>query len=206
MKQWICLPALFCLILLSSTGSAQVVYSSSGKPIKEATAQGFDPQRLIFGGGFHFGMGTGYLRLGVSPVLGYRITKNFSAGIGLRYEYLSQKEAAYVYDSVTFLVEPFDLKTHGFALSAWGRHIVWNHLFVHVEPELINQEVFYQVNNFRIDRERIWIPCLLVGAGLRQPISERSSAVLMLLYDVLQDENSPYRNNLEFRIGFQVGF
>src|SRR5690606_20367423 len=194
------------LAVMSTPAMAQVTYSSSGKPVNEAMAKGFDPQRLVFGGGFHFGMGTGYLRAGVSPVLGYRITKNFSAGLGLRYEYLSIKEASYTIDSLTYLVEPFDLKTHGFAVSLWARHIVWNHIFVHVEPELINQETFHKVNNFRIDRERKWIPCLLVGAGIRQPISERSSVVLSLLYDLLQEDDSPYRNNLEFRIGFLVGF
>lgn len=206
MKQWIYFPIGIALILLCSPLKAQTTYSSSGKPVEEALAKGFDPQRIIFGGGFHFGMGSGYLRLGVSPVLGYRITKNFSAGIGLRYEYLSIKEASYTIDSVTYLVEPFDLKTHGFAFSVWARHIVWNHIFLHVEPELINQETFHKVNNFRIDRERKWIPCLLVGGGIRQPISERSSVVLSLLYDLLQEDESPYRNNLEFRVGFLVGF
>jgi len=50
------------------------------------------------------------------------------------------------------------------------------------------------------------VPCLLLGVGLRQPISDRVSLILLGMYDVLQDKYSPYKNTLVIRFGVAVGF
>ncbi|MDQ3100921.1 MAG: hypothetical protein M3R08_06015, partial [Bacteroidota bacterium] len=60
---------------------------------------------------------------------------------------------------------------------------------------------------FALDRKRIWVPHLLLGAGYVQQLSERSSIFLQVLFEVLQDPNSIYRNTGPiFMGGVGVGF
>jgi hypothetical protein len=47
---------------------------------------------------------------------------------------------------------------------------------------------------------------MLVGAGLRVPIGGRASVVILGLYDVLQKPYSPYKNRIDVRFGFNIGF
>src|ERR1017187_10428182 len=75
-----------------SYASAQEVYTSSGKTgfhKKTKKKKGYDPDRLIIGGGITFGIDGGYVNLGLAPIVGYRITDHFSAGLGLGYLYAS---------------------------------------------------------------------------------------------------------------------
>ena len=48
---------------------------------------------------------------------------------------------------------------------------------------------------------RIWIDNLLMGVGLRQPIGEKASIYLLVLWDVTQNEYSPHVNPV-IRVGF----
>jgi hypothetical protein len=49
-------------------------------------------------------------------------------------------------------------------------------------------------------------PSLLIGGGIKQPLTDRVSILFMGLYDVLQDQHSPYKGSLAFRFGVVVGF
>lgn len=97
------------LCLGISFANAQEVYTSSGRNVhakKEKKVTGFDPSRLIIGGGIIASFGTGYTDAGISPIVGYAITDHFAAGIGIGYEYFSIQNAYYnqytgVYDNYT---------------------------------------------------------------------------------------------------------
>src|ERR1044071_6768651 len=90
---------LFFIPLALNAIAQDTVYSSSGKPVSQyrqkerekELEKGFDKSKLIFGGGFILSGGSGYFNGGLSPVIGYRISDRFSAGIGIGYEYLSVK-------------------------------------------------------------------------------------------------------------------
>ena len=196
---------------------AQEVYSSSGRPItdreragKQERPKGFDPSRMIFGGGFIFGIGSGYTNLGISPVVGYAITDKFSAGIGLGYQYL--KADLGIQDPTGTIISTYKFKTSMYTGGVWARYLVFQNIFVHVQPEINSLEVmnsnpYFDANgNIQIDKKRTTVPSLLAGIGLRQPISDRVSILAMALYDVLQEPNSPYRNTIDLRIGVAVGF
>ena len=79
------------MVLVGYTASAQEVYTSSGRPAnakkKEEKQKGFDISRLVVGGGIGLGFGD-ITSISVSPMVGYRITDNFSAGVGFGYQYL----------------------------------------------------------------------------------------------------------------------
>lgn len=201
---------------IAYAGFAQEIYSSSGKPLeekknnREEEDKGFNPNNMIFGGGFNFGIGGGVTNIGVSPIIGYRFTERFSAGVGLGYQYLSIKNyASYINSSGA--VESYTLKSSIYSGSLWARYVIWQNLFLHVEPEMIywkrvNSVSYDAVNGKLIEnKENLLVPRVLVGGGIRQPISDRVSFLMLGLYDIIQDPNSPY-NGFDIRFGIVAGF
>jgi hypothetical protein len=188
------------------------VYSSSGKPMSEyrkrqqEKEKGFNKDNLVFGGGMVLGFSSGIINIGVTPIIGYRFTEKFAAGIGLGYQYYEMKNAIPYYDSITLAPKYYTFKSHIYSASIWARYLLLKNIFVHVEPEMNSFEQVYNPDNFTIYKERIFVPCLLMGAGIRQPVSDRTSIMATILYDVLQYQNSPYLNRIDFRIGVSVGF
>src|ERR1022692_4776451 len=79
-----------------SYASAQDVYTSSGKPgyhKKTKKVKGYDPSKLIIGGGLTAGYADGSVAVGISPIVGYRFTDHFSAGVGIGYLYSQLPES-----------------------------------------------------------------------------------------------------------------
>lgn len=210
---------LLLLLVLLTTGPAlwaQDVYTSSGKPVNRARqAQkktGFDPDRMIYGGGIAlgFGGGGGYsaFQIGASPIVGYRITDNFMAGVGLGYQYQSVKD---------FFVSPtgqrYPLRQHFVTPNVWTRFGLFESVFLQGEFEYnflnYNNLAFDATGNVINKRTTVSGPALLLGGGLRQRISDRSSILISVLYNVLQSSSfNPYyyNNNLIFRTGISIGY
>jgi len=205
------------LLLLGTcafTLQAQDVYTSSGRSVKQSEKirkekeKGFDPGKIIFGGGLGLSFGT-VTSIAVSPVVGYRITDHFAAGISLGYQYLN------VRDYYSFGVNYYPYRASIYSGGVWARYLVWKNLFVQTQYE-------HNFMSFREYREqwdqsqekntvvsgnvRYNAPSLLVGAGIRLPMTDRVSLVVMGLYDVIQDQYSPYRGRIDLRIGVNVGF
>ncbi len=199
---------------------AQETYNSSGNKVglnkrKPQQPKGFDPQKLIIGGGLGLGFGD-VTSVAVSPIVGYRITENFMAGIGLGYQYYRVKDYFEVANNVSGQYEYYPLKSNFFYPSIWGRYVIYRNFFVQAEAEYD----FQSFTAYRTDSDpnsstagmpipykvKYNSPALLLGGGLRQPITDRSSLVIIALYDVIQDQYSPYLNRIDLRIGFNVGF
>ncbi|MBS1630929.1 MAG: hypothetical protein JST27_12810 [Bacteroidetes bacterium] len=202
---------LLCMLLASSV-FAQEVYNSSGRKAgtnrRETKQKGFDAQRLIIGGGFNLGLADGAFAVGASPIVGYRITENLSAGIGLGFQYYSFKD--YYMLNVNGNNEYYPLHATLYYPSLWSRYLVYRDFFVQGEAEMDFQKITEyspDVNGYPEKKKSNYnSPALLLGAGLRQPISDRASLVVMALYDVIQDPYSPYKGRIDFRFGFNVGF
>lgn len=203
------------------SATAQQIYSSSGKPIETKTKQTskddeklIDPSRFIFGGWGLFGIGAGVTNLGITPIFGYRITDDFYAGIGFGYQYFRAKDAFFVItDPNTGGGEGRPLNMHIYSPSVWMRYMIWNNIFANVEYEQNISTFKEYTNDFSkfpppevTIKQTLNVPSLLVGGGIRQPIGERTSFVIIALYDVLQEKYSPYKNTLAFRFGINVGF
>ena len=194
------------LCLGVSLANGQEVYTSSGRSIhakKEKKVKGFDPSRLILGGGLVAGFGTGYVDAGISPIAGYAITDHFSAGIGIGYEYLYEKYSDYSLEST--------YKSNIIYPSVWARYIVFRNIFVEssFEYDLVTQsQSYFDGTSTTNQNASANVPCLLVGAGIRQPIGGRVSVVAELLYDVLQQQQyfNPYYGQPVLRIGICTGF
>lgn len=198
---------------------AQEVYNSSGKKgtakKKDLQPKGFDMSRLVIGGGANLNFGTGFFVGGLSPMIGYKITDNFAAGIAVSYLYYRNKyEQVNLYTSNNQYAGTlvYDRKTSLYNAGIWARYLVWRNFFVHVQPEIISIGVPDQVTQdpatleYKVSEKRETVPAALVGAGIRQPISGSLSLYLMGLYDVIQNTNSPYYKRLDIRVGFNIGF
>lgn len=215
------------ILLMGFHSNAQEVYNSSGKPgegkyANNKTVKGFDPNKLIFGGGFSAGAATGIFSIGVSPIIGYRITDRFAAGISLGYQYQWIKDGQQVMDGITSQILYKNLNYSRISTGVWTRFIVWNNIFLSAEYEhnIFNVKEYFTTQN-GIGSRRIWDngPSLLLGVGLRQPITDNASFVMMVFYDVLQNIESnqrgvpgyrysisPYSNTPGFKVGINIGF
>jgi hypothetical protein len=214
-------------ILLLSTGfsaTAQEVYNSSGKTEaqlkreaarKKAAQRGkFDPSRLVFGGGFGLSIG-GVTSIAVSPIVGYRVTEHFTAGVGLSYQYLRIKDYSTVEIPQTSPVqyETKPLTAHLYAPSVWARHTIWKNVFAHTEYQHNFVSLSRYVNDYKqvipvVVEEKLKVNqgALWVGAGIRQPISDKVSFIFIALYDVLPDTYGLFTGRLDFRFGINAGF
>jgi hypothetical protein len=62
----------------------------------------------------------------------------------------------------------------------------------------------YQVNG---SSTREWVPFLYLGGGYSKKMSRNSWLMAQVLFDVLQDENSPYQAGSPFfSVGIGFGF
>lgn len=211
--------ALALLLLGAASLHAQEVYNSSGRRAAARPKQqntGFDPNRIIFGGGIAFGFNSNSLVLGASPILGYRLTGRLAAGIGVGYLYYRIKEEVALYDPTIGGMRTFPYKSSLLYPSIWSRFLITQNIFAHAEFEYDFQTYKYYdidsdpasptVNRPVQFTDKVQTQALLLGGGLRQPISTNTSILAMVLYDVLQQPRSPYKNRIDFRVGVSVGF
>ncbi len=140
--------------------------------VKEAPAA---KGNVFFGGSLGVSFGS-YFRLSVQPMVGYNFNQKFSGGFKLGYEYINDKR----YDpTVTW---------HNYGASVFGRFRFIPQAYLHAEFAYIN----YGAKTTHLETERIWVPFLYLGAGYYKSISPSTALFIEVLFDVLQDSNSPY--------------
>ena len=197
--------ALLLVVFGFSAVMAQDVYTSSGRAgyHKKAKKKGYDPDRLIVGGGLAAGFGGGTVTLGVSPIVGYRITNIFSAGVGLGYEYDRFMTYTDAYNNSYYATNNMIYP------SLWARCFVYKNIFLtsvfeydfmHIQGTTIDNMGYLYAEN-----EHLTAPCLLLGGGFKQPLGGRVSGIFEVLYDAIQNSNSPYYSTPVIRIGFVAG-
>lgn len=168
-----------------------------GQDYREETDQDTVPRksrfldRVYIGGnvGAQFGRVT---FIDISPNIGFLLTKNrkLSAGVGVTYQYLNVKHQGDTYD------------THTYGGRVFGRYMIWHGITVQAELEMLNLEC-YRPPPFD-GLQRRWLPAVLLGGGYTQTFGGRTGISLMVFYNFLDHECSPYSNPI-FRIGFNVG-
>jgi hypothetical protein len=144
---------------------------------------------IFFGGYINLSFGT-YKVIGIEPMIGYKVTPKFSTGVKVRYNYIQDERY------------PQTRTTSTYGGSIFARYLVTPKFYAQVEPATYNYETFYVGDG----SERDWVPMFFVGGGFIQPLSERSWLNVQILFDVLQDDNSPYEDwDPFFSIGVGVG-
>lgn len=184
---------LICLLCLSHLLSAQETNTGD----EPNPRKGFQKERLFTGGGATINFGTGVTVLGASPILGYRITDSWSAGVGVSAMYFRQ-----------VFVNGAEFSTFFYGGNAFTRLQLLNvpsigSVFAQSEFHVINTDAYDQLNGRSLGRRNI--PVWLIGGGLRQRLGNRMSGLFTILWDVIDDPNSPYINPF-INFGVVVGF
>lgn len=141
--------------------------------------------KIVRGGDVILSFGTNATQIGLSPLVGYRLTDRLVSGIGM----------TYIYGSFS------DYESNLFGLRQFNRYFVTDEIFLHAEFEQSSY-----VFNFPLDREsvRYDFPAIHVGGGYQSSLGGRSGISITVLYDILQDRNSLYNGPI-FRGGFMFG-
>ncbi|NDV78454.1 hypothetical protein D0T57_05660 [Dysgonomonas sp. 511] len=148
----------------------------------------FDPSKLSFGGNLSLQFGD-YTVVGFSPQVGYDFSKYVTLGAGLGYTYY--KTDYYNYD----------WKASYMSFNLFGRFFPIEYIVIGVQPEISRMWQTFKWNDGYEAKESKFVPSLLVGGGLRL-----GGMMAMIQYDVIQDKNSPYGDNLFYSVGYTFRF
>lgn len=191
---------LICFLFLAS---AQLVHAQYYKT-DTMTHKGFDPSRLVLGGSLGMVFGD-YTNVDISPLVGYRFSDYIAAGININAQYGQFKSRDY-YTGNTIQRDKYTI----FGGGVWGRVYPFPMVFVHIQPEynFVTQNSTYYLDNNQKQtiKTNYGVPSLLVGAGYTQSVGGRVGIGISILYDVIQDNRSPYNNSLIYRVGAGLGF
>jgi hypothetical protein len=131
-------------------------------------------KRFYFGGTFGATFGK-YTSVTVAPTIGYRLKPSLYTGLKVYYTYSKQKNLGTSYEY------------HNYGVGTFLRWFAFSDLYLHVAPELISYEYTTQGQS-----QRDWVPYLWAGAGIRKRTSKRSWVSVHVLFDILNNKNSPF--------------
>lgn len=151
-------------------------------------------ENIVFGGsmGAQFGNLT-FVEL--SPLVGYKITEMFTAGVGFSYIYMKQN-----INSPTYI----DFSANIYGPRFFLQHDIVFDFFAHAEFE-------HQWLNFKFE-DPSYIPyvdevnALRVGGGYNYRVGDNSRFQLIALYDLINEPSIISNSPWTFRIGFTGGF
>jgi len=132
-------------------------------------------KKLYFGGGVGVTFGS-YTRISISPLVGYPLNPKVSIGARGTYEYIHDTRFS-----------P-DLSASNYGGSAFTRFRFHPLAYLHAEYSYMS----YEYQQAFGGSTRTWVPFLYLGGGVMKPLGPRTAAFVEVLFDVLQDKNSPY--------------
>ena len=166
---------------------------------QDETEEGFQKDRLFIGGNFGLSFGD-QVFVNISPVVGYRFSELFAAGIGFNGQYVSVK--SYYLDG-----SPYTKTSQGvFGLNIFGRIFPIRHIMLQVQPEanyIFGNQTFFGPPEQQYKMHAMIVPSFLVGAGAVFP-SGKGSFMVSYFYDILQKPNSPYGSQPFLTFGYNV--
>jgi hypothetical protein len=167
--------------------------------ISQEEEEGFQNNRLFVGGNFGLSFGDQIL-INISPVVGYRFSEIFAAGLGINGQYVSVK--SYYLDG-----SPYTKTSQGvFGLNMFGRIFPIRHIMLQVQPEanyIFGNQTFYGPPEQQFKMDAVIVPSFLIGAGVVFP-SGKGSFMVSYFYDILQKPNSPYGGQPFLTFGYNV--
>jgi hypothetical protein len=173
------------LVLFSGALLAQ----QSDSTVATKPAESPKQQRVFYGGTLGLSFGNTF-RISIEPFVGYVFTPQLSGGVKLRYEYVRQTN-----NGIT-------TTWNNYGASVFGRYRFVPRAYFMAEFAYMS----YGYTVYEFTSERTWVPFLMLGGGYIQPISPTTSLFVEVLFDVLQDSNSPYDAWTPFvSVGVSVG-
>jgi len=170
----------------------QVQTQPQAQQKKPSTLQSMNENEKVYYGGYaNFSFGK-YSYFGAEPFVAYKLLPKLSVGAKISYEYFKNKN--------------YDPSKEGsnYGIAAFSRLRIARRLYAHVEFSEMNYKLY---NDTGDKKNRQWISFLYVGGGYSLPISKNASLNAEVLWDVLQNEDSPYKTVEPFyNVGIAVGF
>lgn len=183
MKKVFATAAFFMLTLLFVQSYAQSA--------NEITERSSFMDRVYTGGGLGMSFGSGISYVQLSPLVGYRVTNEFSAGTAISYRYTKYKV--------------LDVSTNDYGINPFARYNVYDPFFLQAEIEYLNYErVRFDKTTFRDN-----FTSFLIGGGISQPLGGKAFFNVTVLYNlsyVPSDLTDPYDSPLVVRAGISLGF
>ena len=130
----------------------------------------------------------------LQPRIGYKITEDFTAGLGITYVY---------YNVNIGNGSRYESSIYGGSIFA--RYRVFDQLFLLLEPEMLNGDVL-SINplTYEYSVSREWVPALYLGGGLGLGPDGGTQFFVFILYNVLYEPGRSFYGNPVIRVG--VGF
>lgn len=204
MKKILQLSVLIFAVLLCFNNDAFAQRKKKKK--KSETDEYFDESggfahRLWYGGNFTLGFSGGNIssvfQLGISPMVGYKLTDQLSVGprISLLYTYYKTELA------------PNDIQSQDpltYGIGAFARYKAFSNLFAHIEYEFENEANFVILNGDLevLTREQ---NNFFLGAGYNSNSGGPWGYEILLLYNLLLPENT-VEVPFSLRFGFTYNF
>ncbi|MEN9684247.1 MAG: hypothetical protein RLZZ28_33 [Bacteroidota bacterium] len=161
----------------------------------------FKQENMFAGAGLNLGITGRSFNIGITPELGYSITKWLDGGMSLNLNYYSENASDY---------SPFRYRNLNYGGGPFLRIWPLNFLHFQVQPEYnwISSNVKNVLNN-QTSTLNYNAGSLLVGVGYGSRMLGARYSYVTLMIDVLQNEKSPYRDQYNdplpvFRAGFGV--
>ena len=167
---------------------------------EEPTKSGFDKNKLFFGGTLGLSFGD-YTLINVSPQVGYRFNKYLAAGTGVNFIYSSIRYRYY------YSIDDYKNNYGVAGINVFGRVYPIDYVFLQLQPEANytwGKIKFYDGTPDAKLPGKI-IPSLLGGVGGAIPAG-RGALIVLLEYDLLQNDRSPYGTRAFFNLGYNIGF
>jgi hypothetical protein len=188
------------VLLVAVTVIAQCTMAQDEE--REPSQKGFDKSKLFFGGNFGLSFSSYYTLINVSPQIGYRFNRYFAAGGGPTFLYTSQK-------TVSFSGADLYRDNFGYAgLNIFGRVYPIEQAFLQLQPEMNyswGKEKYYDgTPDYKFENK--FVPSLLAGAGGAIPAGGNGAFIIMVQYDLMQQDRSPYGKRAFFSFGYNIGF
>lgn len=188
-----------CLIVVSSSLHAQAI-KRPGREQAPPPPNGF-AGKLWYGGGFNLGFsGNNFenlFQLGIAPMVGYKITPQWSVGPRVSFTYT-------YYSTRTFNGSPASAQPLNFGGGLFTRYKIIPSIFLHAEVEAASEAIiirdFSQLVIERVYRENVYL-----GAGYTSSNQGGLGYELLLLYNVNQPSNV-FESPFDIRFGFNYRF
>ncbi len=170
------------------------------------SSSSFNPDKIIYGGSLGFGFSRSFWSLNVSPQIGYKLTDKFHVGAGVGYSYAKRDSDYSVYTIVegggNEWLEEYkwvdvanNYKESSASFNLFANYYPWQKLILSLKPEIMHTWYRANLHNVKFSENK-FVPIVIVGAGFHlKPF------ILQLNYELIQDEYSPYSDNVFLSVG-----
>ena len=156
----------------------------------EGDGTGFRKENLFIGGSLGLGFGSYNFDIGVNPEIGYSLNRWLDVGAVVNFSYSSERA------DPSFYYNPnVGSKQFVYGGGVFGRAYVLPFLFLTAQPEINWTSVTQTDESSGVKASyNANATSLLLGLGYGRRVVGESGFYIALMFDVLQDKNSPYND------------